>query len=84
MPTNPYEPPKERGGLPRRNIWPWVCVTGVAAMLAGGLALCGTADFQQGGVRFLQVSQALAFAILFCAGALGLIVGSIGWLISRT
>jgi hypothetical protein len=84
MPENPYQPPPPREvcAAPQRNIWLWVCLAGLASMLASAWGLCGAADFERGGVTFLNASWALTLAALVCLGSLALIVGSVGCLLA--
>ena len=83
MPTNPYTPPEVEPEPPRRRsrVWTWIGVAGLALMLVSGAALCGTADFQRGGVTYRSAHLALLLMAAFGLGFLGLIVGSAGVLV---
>ena len=82
MSENPYEPPK---GVTRTSApipWGRASLSGLGVMLLSTAALCGTGDFRGSGVSFKSATLALLLAGLFCLGAIILVGGGIGWLVT--
>jgi hypothetical protein len=82
MEPNPYEPPQGDKQAPTPYRWWRVSLLGLTLMLASLLALCGTGDFQHGGVTFLSAWIAFLLAGIFCLGVVILVVGGIGWIMA--
>lgn len=84
MSENPYEPPKGVTRTPASIPWGRVSLSGLGVMLLSTAALCGIGDFRGGGVSFKSATLALLLAGLFCTGAIILVGGGIGWLMTAT
>ena len=83
MDPNPYDPPKQPGVTPRGGTWKWVCLMGLAGVVASAAVLFLTAEFRHGGVIYRHAVVAVLFAGLFGCSAIAFVIGGLGWLIAR-
>lgn len=82
MQPNPYQPPSTGSESPpamRR----WVCLIGLALMIASVLGLVGAGSFQGGMVTYRYAVVPILLAALFCIGGAAFFGGGLLWLFSR-